>query len=42
MMFKLARALERLVSILLDKKIITKEEFEYILDPLYDVMEDDE
>ena len=35
-MFKIAKVLERLVSILIDKKIITKEESEYILDPLYD------
>ena len=42
MEFKIARALERLISVLIVRKIITEEESEYILDPLYDVYDEPE
>ena len=44
-MFKMARVLGRLISVLIDKEIITKEESEFILDPLndsYDEFEEDD
>ena len=44
-MSKMARVLGRLISVLVDKEIITKEESEFILDPLdnpYDEFEEDE
>lgn len=41
-MFKMARVLGRLISVLVDKGIITKEESEFILDPLDEEFEEDD